>query len=292
MVAKYVGSAHYPASKKHWQPCTPVCKADTLAELNCSSKYCGIDQKGISKLKYIKKLDCGDNPYINDISHIAHIIEDLDCSGDCGLKQHNILGLKKIEKINCESNGEIVDVNHLSDTLKELTCGWQACGIDQNGMHSSLTLSVLGISELKKLKVLNCPCNSKINNVNHLSTSLEILDCSSDEYNSFCGIDQNGISELEKLKVLDCRVNDKITNVNHLKNTLEELDCSYGCGIDQNGFNQTKIRVLAYYGYENGRINNISFLKNTLQYIQCYKDCDLAQIDISKFVRLIKIIEH
>jgi len=78
---------------------------------------------------------------------------------------------------------------------------------------------VNGISELHKLRVLDCSNNIKITSVNHIGEILEELKCSRES-----GIDQEGIMCLKKIKKIDCEFNQKIKNVNHLANILEVLD--------------------------------------------------------------------
>jgi len=76
-----------------------------------------------------------------------------------------------------------------------------------------------GISQLKKLKVLQCDSNGKIFDVNHLEV-LTVLRCSGRR----SGIGQSGISKLTKVKALDCSGNKEIMCLDHLHKTLLVLN--------------------------------------------------------------------
>jgi len=81
----------------------------TLRALSCGSS--GIDQKGISKLKYLEKIYCSKK--IDNLSHLKNTLKILNCSGNCEINQEAILELNHIEKLDCSENKKIDNVNHL-----------------------------------------------------------------------------------------------------------------------------------------------------------------------------------
>jgi len=179
--------------------------ADTLEELNCSTRRCNIRQESIKELKKLRILNCSNNINVNNFNHFADTLEELNCTGcyiydwfpkDRLAGQSEISKLKKLKILKCHHVEGIVDVNHLADTLEELDCS-EYCGINQQG-----------ISLLKKIKKLNCYGNVNINNLDHMAKTLEILECDG------CGIGQKEIQNLNKLRVLKCGGN--ICDVNHL----------------------------------------------------------------------------
>lgn len=85
-----------------------------------------------------------------------------------------------------------------------------------------ITCSLINcIEQLKfnNLKILNCYDNDQINNVNHVTDTLEKMICKDN-----C-IDQKGVSQLHKLRYLNCSHNGYIIDINHMADTLEELYC-------------------------------------------------------------------
>lgn len=135
-----------------------------------------------------------------------------------------------------------------------------------------------------RLKKLNCCGCTDITSVNHLSETLEVLDCSGSQ----CGVNQNGISQLNKLKILFCGQNYKINNVKESCNTLTELHCGWECGINQTGINQLhKLKKLYCNG--NTKIIDVNHLKNVLEELECCWDCGIEQKGISDLCNLRKI---
>ena len=171
-----------------------------------------------------------------------------------------------------------------------------------------------------RLHNLNCFNNNKINNVDHLVNTLEILNCGGD-----CGIDQTHISKLKNIKELHCSDNNKINNVNHLANTLEILSCEsstplnllakilfdsviryasgdhlllsskipnepfYGTSrIDQEGISRLK-HIKKLYCRNNKNINNVNHLKQTLKVLDCSLNCGIGQEGISQLLYIKKL---
>lgn len=151
---------------------------------------------------------------INTFVYSNLYIYKLDCrcndSRDCKYKFVNqkILEQKKFSRLKILYCGKTIinDVNHLKDSLEKLDCSYGY--VDQNG-----------ISELKKLKALNCGGNDLIVDVNFLSETLEYLNCCMGS-----GISEKGIEKLKKINYLYCCGNDKIKNVSHMYPVLRRLD--------------------------------------------------------------------
>ena len=141
-------------------------------------------------------------------------------------------------------NEAVFNLNHLANTLEHLSCPWN-CGINQSG-----------ISELKKLKVLLCGSNVKINYVAHLANTLEVLDCS-----GTCSIRQSCISKL-KLKTLNIYCNSYIHDINNMSDTLIKLDCGFS-GLDQKGISELRyVKILDTQGNKNIHdVNHLEYLE-------------------------------
>ena len=165
-------------------------------------------------------------------------------------------------------NEKIVNLNHLADTLEYLSCPWN-CGVNQ-----------VGISELKKIKVLLCGSNEKINNIGHFADTLEILCCA-----GMCGIGQNSIYELKKLKVLKFHCNNKIYDVNHLSDTLVELECGGAKNLQKGILELKKLKILNFHG--NSYINNVNRLKDTIEELYCGSGIDDYGISELKNVKIL-----
>lgn len=155
--------------------------------------------------------------------------------------------------------------------------------------------SMLEQEKFKKLKVLDCTGNKKINSVNHLKDTLERLHCGDSPILKFgyriqCGIDQNGISQLEKLKVLHCTGNKDIHNINHLKDTLEELYCGNCSGISQSGISEL-IKIKKLYCNHSENIYDVNHLCNTLEELDCSSFLNhIKQDGIDKLKHIKKLI--
>jgi len=196
--------------------------SDSLEELSCI-RMCKIDQKGISKLAKLRKLDCSNNWKIKNVNHLSNTLQFLDCSVGCDITQKGISELKILKVLKCGGNENINNLDHLSETLEELDCNNSSI-YDYSiffGHRKECRINQNCISNFKRLKILNANHNQEIQNVNHLSDTLERLYCSHD-----CGINQKGISELNKLEVLDCKFNAKINSISHLSETLQVLYCN------------------------------------------------------------------
>lgn len=144
---------------------------------------------------------------------------------------------------------------------------------------TTITQKTIEMPIFRKLKILRCMNNRYICDVNHLSDTLEDLDCS-----FFCGINQDGISQLKILKVLCCYGNKYILNVNHLADTLGDLNCR-GSGIDQNGISQLK-NLKKMECTDNTKINNVNHLSNSLEYLNCRFRSGMCQDGISQLKNL------
>lgn len=139
--------------------------SDTLEELYCDNS--GVDQSGISQLKYLKFFSCNYNGKVNNINHLSDTLEKLYCGGiDCGIDQYGISHLKKIKTLYCKDNAKINDINHLGKTLLRLDCSGSSA-ICQNG-----------ISGLTCLVAIFCEDNKNIKNLNHLTGTLHDIICS------------------------------------------------------------------------------------------------------------------
>lgn len=150
---------------------------------------------------YIYSLHCDElhNKSSNTFKHIDQLI----------IEQKKFNRLKILK---CHGSS-IYNVNHLRDSLEELECRYSS--VNQNG-----------ISQLKKLRILNCNGNAGITDVNPFCETLEELDCGFES-----GIDENGISQLKKLRKLNCSNNYKIRNISFLHSSLESLN--YGrCSLE------------------------------------------------------------
>lgn len=127
---------------------------------NLSGYIC---QEDISKLWKLKILSCKNNRKINNVNHLANILEELYCGGSCGIKQNGLSELKKLKVLDCCYNAYIIDVNIFKNTLQELYCAGP-CGIGQQG-----------IDKLEHLKKLVCMWNENITDIGSLH--LEELYC-------------------------------------------------------------------------------------------------------------------
>ena len=125
--------------------------------------------------------------------------------------------------------------------------------------------------------------NERVNNVNHLSGTLESLNCGGN-----CSIDTNGISQLKKLIVLKCAENRKIHNISDASNfidTIEKLDCSFNNYIYQKDIEKMKnLRILRCSG--NISINNVNHLRGTLKTLWCAMNSEINQEGISCLTNL------
>lgn len=139
--------------------------SDTLEELYCDNS--GINQSGISQLKYLKFFSCNYNEKVNNLNHLSDTLEKLYCGGvDCGINQYGISYLKKIKTLYCKDNTKINNVNHLGKTLLRLDCS------------GSSAICQDGISELSFLMAIFCEDNENIKNLNHLTGTLHDIVCS------------------------------------------------------------------------------------------------------------------
>lgn len=273
----------------------------TLEVFHCGGYYSKITQNGISELYKIKILNCGNNRNITNVNHIGDTLEELKCVNSSGIDQFGISKLKCLRKLNCNFNKNISNVNHLKYTLEELRCA----SLSKNGRwilgetYSNCSLSQTGISDLKKLRILDCSGNEFIKDVNHLKETLRELYCRE----NICGLDQKGISDLKKIEILDCGANGKIKSVNHLSNSLEKLICCYdrayylaflhgsNFGIDQNGISELrKLKKIDCWG--NQKILSLNHLASTLEELDCGGECGVDQNGISHLRLKILICEN
>ena len=88
---------------------------NTLKILICFGT-CGIDQSGISDLRYIEKLCCDCNNKINNVNHLKNTLKILYCSENCGIDQNGISELQYVEELRCSKNNKIYDASHLKNT--------------------------------------------------------------------------------------------------------------------------------------------------------------------------------
>lgn len=194
-----------------------------------------INYSGLKSSIYLSQMD----KYVHDNIHIHCLYSPKNYA----LSQQ-VLDQRKYSKLKIlllSHNGKnILDINNFRNTLEYLQCNDSTSQIDQKC-----------ISELRKLKVLICNNNPKINNIDHLSETLEKLCCMGNS-----GISQTNIFKLNKLKSLKCSDNTKINNVNHLTDTLIKLYCGGASGVDQDGI--SKLSNLRYLNcVRNIKINNV-----------------------------------
>ena len=131
-----------------------------------------------------------------------------------------------------------------------------------------LTQKIIEQKKFNKLQILDACYNKYITNINHLTNTLVVLDCSSCSY----GINQEGISNLKKLKILNVSYNPHITNIDHLADTLVELECKGDtCGINQKSISKLKKLKVLKAG-DNKKITNVNHLADTLIELECYDD--------------------
>ena len=163
-------------------------------------------QKKYSKLR---SLDCFNNTHITNLSHLKYSLEKLNCSSTyCSksiIDRDSIKDLKKLRILDCSGNRNITSVNRFADTLEELYC-------------AGSNISQFGISKLRKLT--RFVCSEYIEDVNHLASTLVMLDCTSSTY-----INQCGISLLCNIKIFKCG-SKCIYDLSHIADTLEELSCT------------------------------------------------------------------
>ena len=72
---------------------------------------CGIDQKGISNLKVLQKLNADNNSKITDVNHLQYTLTELNCRWDCGIDQKGISYLKALQKLDACGNYKITNVS-------------------------------------------------------------------------------------------------------------------------------------------------------------------------------------
>jgi len=261
-----------------------------IYSLNTSK--CHINQNILENRYFgrLKILNCSGNAQITNLNFFGDTLEILDISSNidlysdntCGVDQNGIYQLKKVKSLVCSNNGKIVDVNHLTDTLEILDISFK----DFHFYGGQYGVTQNGISQLKKVISLNCTNNERINDVGHLSETLEILHCNGHG----SAINQNGIMKLRKIKVLHCEYNPNINNVNHLAETLEELYChGYTCAISQFGISLCyKLKILDTGG--NNNINNIDHIGNILEELYCDNMNTINQNTIYRLTRLKKLV--
>lgn len=85
--------------------------------MHCDGK---IDQNGISKLKYVRKLHCSNNECIYDVNHLSNTLIVLSCAGGSRIDQNGISKLGKLEEFVCVYNEKINSIDHLKETLKKI----------------------------------------------------------------------------------------------------------------------------------------------------------------------------
>lgn len=176
----------------------------------------GIGSLEISELK-LRELYCDDNMNITDISHMGETLKVLSCCGISGIDQNSILHLN-LEKLKCNDNPKINSLNHMKNTLKILECRQES---DYISKKDGCMVGDEGISQLN-LREIHFGGNPYITNLNHMESTLEVLDV--DGKYPFTGIrlSQKGIS---RLKLKDIRLSGCIEEINldHMSNTLISL---------------------------------------------------------------------
>ena len=100
-----------------------------------------------------------DNIYIYILNADQHYID------------QKIIEQKKFSKLKklAYKNSNISNLNHLADTLEILYIGGK--------FDAKYSIRQEGISKLKKIRVLMCPDNKNIKDVNSLADTLTCLDC-------------------------------------------------------------------------------------------------------------------
>lgn len=153
-----------------------------------------------------------------------------------------------------------IKICHINkDTYENLKI-YDLININEN-IKLKLTQKVIEQKKYNKLKKLDASNNGKIRNVNHLCETLEELYCCSNMKAS--GICQSGLNDLKNIRILRASNNIKIYDASIFFNSLVELDCSKNCGINTNGVQKLKIKILNIK--KNIKILSIDHLINVLE---------------------------
>jgi len=142
--------------------------------------------------------------------------------------------------------------------------------------------SMLERPEYSKLKVLICPNNSDIYNLNHL-VDLEELNCSGIKSE----IGYLSIHKLKNIKKLVCEDNNKLWNLRSISSSLEELNCSgEHNAVTQYGISElTNIRILNCS--HNKNITDLSHMADSLEELNCSGEHNaVTQYGISKLTNV------
>ena len=198
---------------------TTVNKFADLRELD-ASRWCGIDQAGISELRHLTKLSVVANARIYDVNHLTDLIQ-LDISYKYPRTLEIELSCEDDNDNNSENDSEYDMENHECDGIN---CRSKRSNCNLTGVGQS------GICDLRNLLALYAEGNTKVTDVNHLIKLREL------NISARCTVGQSGISELRNIIILDVGANSHVTSVNHLKylRALNILEC----GVDQTGISE------------------------------------------------------
>jgi hypothetical protein len=167
----------------------------TNLQILCAGGWSGVNNRSISSLTNLTKLNVFGNKNITDINHLTNL-QVLNASDNCGITDMGFKSLTNLTKLNINYNNKITDINHLIN-LKILIATHS--GIDN-----------IGIATLTNLTELDIWGNNKITNIDHL-INLRTLTT-----NGNSGININIIKKLTNLTKLNgCNTNNDATDVNY-----------------------------------------------------------------------------